>query len=226
MDESWTIKKAEHWRIDAFEFVVLEKTLESPLDCKEIQPVHPKGNQSWIFIERTDAEAETPILWLSDSSEKTLMLGKMKAGGEGDDRGWDGWVASPTQWTWVWASFRVGDGQGGLACCSWGRKELDTTETLHWTEAWPCFNKFLPLYPRVQTVNSLPLSCPSTHDTTCLSGLSVLTLLNTMFCLQFIPIILQLCLLNCEAFNKNYVFYSHVSFSDGRPHKQTFYKVC
>ena len=60
--ESWTVKKAEHQRIDAF--VVLEKTLESPLDCKEIQPVYPKGDQSWVFTGRTDAEAETPILWL------------------------------------------------------------------------------------------------------------------------------------------------------------------
>ena len=60
--ESWTVKKAEHQRIDAFD-VVLEKTLESPLGCKEIQPVHPKGDQSWLFIGRTDAEAETPILW-------------------------------------------------------------------------------------------------------------------------------------------------------------------
>ena len=59
--ESWTVKKAEYRRIDAF--VVLEKTLESPLDCKEIQPVHPKGDQSWVFMGRTDAEAETPILW-------------------------------------------------------------------------------------------------------------------------------------------------------------------
>ena len=63
--ESWTIKKAEHQRIDAFPTVLLEKTLESPLDCK-IKPVHPKGNQSWIFIGRTDAEAETPILWSPD----------------------------------------------------------------------------------------------------------------------------------------------------------------
>ena len=61
--DSWTLKKAEHRRTDAFELVVLEKTLESPLDCKEIQPVHPKGDQSWVFIGRTDAEAETPILW-------------------------------------------------------------------------------------------------------------------------------------------------------------------
>ena len=62
--ESWTIKKTEHWRIDAFEQWLLEQALESPLDCKEIQPVHPKGNQSWIFIGRTDAEA--PILWPPD----------------------------------------------------------------------------------------------------------------------------------------------------------------
>ena len=65
--ESWTIKKAEPLRIDAFETVVLEKVLESPLDYKEIQPVHPKGDQSWVFIGRTDVEAETPILWPPDA---------------------------------------------------------------------------------------------------------------------------------------------------------------
>ena len=61
--ENWTVKKAEHQRIDAFETVVLEKTLECPLDCKEIQPVHSKGDQSWVFFGRNDAKAETPILW-------------------------------------------------------------------------------------------------------------------------------------------------------------------
>ena len=65
--ESWTIKKAEQRRIDAFETVVLEKTLENPLDCKEIQSVHPKGNRSWVFIGRTDVEAETPIFWPPDA---------------------------------------------------------------------------------------------------------------------------------------------------------------
>ena len=81
--ESCIIKKAEHWRIDAFELwfqLWLEKTLENPLDCKEIQPVHPKGDQSWIFVGRPDAEAETPILRPPDgknSLEKTLMLGKI-----------------------------------------------------------------------------------------------------------------------------------------------------
>ena len=84
--------------------VVLEKTLESPLDCKEIQPVHPK-DQSWAFVGRTGAEAETPILGhlmrRADTLEKTLMLVRLRAGGEGEDRGWDSWMASPTQWTWV-----------------------------------------------------------------------------------------------------------------------------
>ena len=65
--ESWTMKKTEHWRSDAFELWCWRKTLESPLDCKEIQPVHPKGNQSWIFIGRTDAEVETPVLWPPDA---------------------------------------------------------------------------------------------------------------------------------------------------------------
>ena len=66
--ESWTIKKAEHRRIDAFELLVLEKTLESPLDCKEIKPVHLKGDQSWVFIGRIEVEAETPILWPPDAT--------------------------------------------------------------------------------------------------------------------------------------------------------------
>ena len=81
-------------------------TLESPLDCKE---VHPKGDQSWMFIGRTDAEAEIPILWPPDAKSwliwKDPDAGKdWKAGGEGDDRGWDGLMASPTQWTWLWVN--------------------------------------------------------------------------------------------------------------------------
>ena len=86
--ESWTVKKSEHQR-RCFWTVVLEKALESPLDCKEIQPVHPKGDQSWVFIGRADAEAEAPILWPPDA--KNWLIGKnwkrLKAGGEGDDGG-------------------------------------------------------------------------------------------------------------------------------------------
>ena len=98
--ESCTIKKAERWRIDA---VVLEKTLESHLDCKEIRPVHPKGNQSWIFIERTDAKAEALVLWPLDAKSRAKDWRQER----GDDRGWDCWIASLTQWTWVWASSRI-----------------------------------------------------------------------------------------------------------------------
>ena len=103
--ESWVPKNWCFWN------VVLEKTLESPLNSKKIQPVHPKGDQPWVFIGRTDVEAETPILWATWCEELTHWKRpwcgeRLKAGGEGGDRGWDGWMASPTQWTWVWASSR------------------------------------------------------------------------------------------------------------------------
>ena len=101
--ESWVPKNWSFWT------VVLEKTLESPLDGKEIQPVHPKGNQFWIFTGRTDAEAETPnslATWCEELThlQRPWCWERLKAGGEGDDRGWDDWMASPTQWTWVWVS--------------------------------------------------------------------------------------------------------------------------
>ena len=141
--ESWVLKNWWFWT------VVLEKTLKSPLDCKEIQPVHPKGIQSWMFIGRTDVEAETPLLWLLDvknwcfweviqpvhpkGNQSWIFIGRtdaeaqtpilwppdaknwlickwlwywerLKAGGEEEDRGWDGWRAPPTRWTWVWVN--------------------------------------------------------------------------------------------------------------------------
>ena len=94
-------------KIWCFWTAVLEKTLESPLDCKEIQPVHSKGDQPWDFFGRTDAEAETPILWLPHA--KSWLVGKDwfwegLGAGEGDNRGWDGWMASLTWWTWVWVN--------------------------------------------------------------------------------------------------------------------------
>ena len=103
--ESWAPKNWCFWT------VVLEKTLESPLGCREIQPVHPKGNHSWMFIGRTDVEAETPVLWPPDV--KSWLIWKDPDAGkdwgreeEGDDRGGGGWMASPTQWTWVWVNSR------------------------------------------------------------------------------------------------------------------------
>ena len=101
--EGWALK---NW---CFQIVVLEKTLESPLDCKDIKPVNPRGNQPWIFIGRTDAEAEAPILWPPDGEELILYKSpwcweRLKAKGEEDGRGWDGWMASPPQWTWVWVN--------------------------------------------------------------------------------------------------------------------------
>ena len=105
--ESWTINKAEH-RSWCFCTVVLEKTLESLLDYKKSKPVHPKGNQSWIFIGRTDVEAESltfgHLMRITDPLEKPRCWERLKAVGKGDDRGWDGWTASPTQWTWVWVN--------------------------------------------------------------------------------------------------------------------------
>ena len=130
--EGWAPKNWCFWT------VVLEKTLESPLDCKEIQPAHPKGNQFWIFIGRTDAGAEAPILW--PPAMKTWLIGKdlhagkdwrQKEKGMTKDEmvGWhhrlngDEFEQAPG----------VGDGQGSLACCSpWGHKELDTSEQLDW----------------------------------------------------------------------------------------------
>ena len=106
--ESWDYKQSWALKNWCFWTVVLEKTLESPLDCTEIQPVHPKGDQSWVFTGRTDVEAETPILWPLDA--KNWLIWKDPDAGKDwrqDEKGTtedDGWMASPTRWTWVWAS--------------------------------------------------------------------------------------------------------------------------
>ena len=132
--ESWTQKDWCFWT------VVLEKTLESPLDCKEILPDHPKGNQSWIFIGRTDAEAETPILWPSDVKNWLICWETDPDAGKGwrwEEKGTteDEMVGWHHQGHDFEKALGVGDRQGSLACCSsWGRKELDTTEWLNWTE--------------------------------------------------------------------------------------------
>ena len=136
----WELDYEENWAPKNWWFwtVLLEKT---PLDCKEIQPVHPKGTQSWISIGRTDAEAETPILWPSDV--KNWLLGKDPDAGKdwGQEEkgttkdemvGWHHWLDTHESEQ----TLGVGDGQGSLVCCSpWGCKESDMTERLNWTEA-------------------------------------------------------------------------------------------
>ena len=120
--------------------MVLEKTLESPLDCKEIQLVNPKGDQSWVFTGRTDAEAEAPIHWPPEA--KNWLIGKDPDAGQDwgqEKKGMTedemvGWHHQLHEHEFGWTT-GVSDGQGGLACCgSWGCKELDTTERLNWTE--------------------------------------------------------------------------------------------
>ena len=136
--ESWTIKSwaQKNW---SFWTVVLEKPLESPLDCKEIQAVHPNGDQSWVLIGRTDVEAETQILWPPDA--KSWLIGKDPEAGkdwkwekgttEDEMVGWHHWLNGHGFGRTPW----VVDGPGGPACYdSWGRKELDMTEWVNWTE--------------------------------------------------------------------------------------------
>ena len=134
---SWVPKNWCFWT------VVLEKTLESPLDCKEIQPVHPKGDQSWVFIGRTDVDAETLILWPPHA--KSWLIGKDPDAGKDwgqEEKGTTedemvGWHHQLNGHGFGW-TLGVGDGQGGLVCYgSWGCKESDRTEQLNWTE---CIN--------------------------------------------------------------------------------------
>ena len=134
--ESWT---PNNW---CFWSVVLKKTLESPLDCKEIQLVNPKETQSWIFIGRTKAEAKTPILWPPDA--KNQLIGEDPDAGkdwrqEKGQWGWDGWMASLTRWTWVW----VGSGSwwctgkpGVLQSMGLQRVRNDWVTELNWTEVY------------------------------------------------------------------------------------------
>ena len=152
--ESWVPKDWCFWT------VVLEKALESPLDCKEIKSINPKGNQSWIFIGRTDTEAgnsNTLATWCKELTylKRPWHWERLKAGWEGDDRGWDGWMVSPTQWTWVWANSRRWRGSGKPGVLQFmgalQSKELDTTEQLNnnkcyyllldkWRNSWSRIN--------------------------------------------------------------------------------------
>ena len=134
-EEGWALKNWCFWT------VVLEKTLESPLDCKEIQPVHPKGYQSWVFIGRTDGKAETPILW--PPHVKSWLIGNDPDAGRDwgqEEKGTTG--NEMAGWHYLLDAHEFGgtpgtDEHGGLACCdSWGSKKLDTTERPNWLIIW------------------------------------------------------------------------------------------
>ena len=156
MDVSWTINKAEQRRTDAFELWCWRRLFESPLDCKEIQPVYPKGDQSWVFTGRIDVEAKTPILWPPDV--KSWLIWKDHDTGKDwrqEEKGttedemvrWHHWL-NGHRFGWT---PRVGDGQGGLACCdSWSRKESGMTEQLNWTES-PTSRQFIRNLSKIKT---------------------------------------------------------------------------
>ena len=145
--------------------VALEKTLESPLDCKEFQSVHPKGDQSWVFIGRTDAEAETLILWPPYAKtwliEKDLVAGKdwgQEETGMTEDE-MVGWYHRLDWHGFGWTP-GIGDGQGGLAYCgSWGHKESDTAEWLNWTEEANMKIRVKTHISRRKTLSSKCLGC-------------------------------------------------------------------
>jgi len=153
--ESWTIKKAECQRIDAFELWCWRRLFESPMDSKEIQPVNPKGNHSWIFIGSTDAEAETPILW--PPYVKNWLTGKDPDAGKDWEQEEEGMTEDEmVRWHHQLNGHEfeqvlgVGDGQRSLACCSpWGHKESDMTELLNWTDT--LFAQWLYWFQRNRT---------------------------------------------------------------------------
>ena len=135
--ESWTVKKAKHWRTDAFELWCWEKTPESPLYCKDIQPVHSKRDQSWVFFGRNDAKVEMPVLWpphakswlIRKHSDAGRDWGQEEKGTTEDEMA--GWHHQLDGHEFGWTP-GVGDGQGALACFdSWGHKDSDTTEWLN-----------------------------------------------------------------------------------------------
>ena len=160
--ESWAPKNWCFWTM------VLEKTLESPLDCKKIQPVYPKGDQSWVCIGWTDAEAETPIVWPPDA--KTWLIGKDPDAGKDwrqEEKGMTedkmvGWHHRLNGHGFGWTP-GVGEGQGGLACCSsWGHKESDTTGQLNWTDRLSLRGKTGLLQNSVEAANGQGLKTSKT----------------------------------------------------------------
>ena len=133
--ESWTIKKADHWRIDAFELWCWIRLLRVPWTARKsnqsiLKEISPEYSLEGLML-KLKLQYFGHLMWSTDSFEKTLMLGKIETGGVGDDRRWDGWMASLTGWTWVWVSSGSCDEQGSLSCCS-----PSVTESWIWLSNW------------------------------------------------------------------------------------------
>ena len=137
--ESWTIKKAEGWRIDAFELWCWIRLLRVPWTVRRssqsiLKEISPRCSLEGLML-KLKLQYFGHLMQRTGSFERPWCWGKLRAGGEGDDRGWEGYMASPTQWTWFGWILGVGYGQGGLAHCdSWGHKKSDMTERLNWTD--------------------------------------------------------------------------------------------
>ena len=185
-EEGWAPK---NW---CFLTAVLEETLESPLDCKEIQPVHSEGDQPWDFFERNDAKAETPVLWpphakswlIGKDFDAGRDLGQEKKGTTEDEMA--GWHHSLNGGESEWTP-GVGNGQGGLACCdSWGCKELDMTEQLNWTGLDWCINYCVDFHS-IDNFFHILMICKSINI---LSWLwSLLSYLLTVWILIYLPLL-------------------------------------
>ena len=138
--ESWTIKKAERWRIPAFELWCWRRLLRVPWTARKstqsiLKEISPGCSWGGLMLK---LKFQSLAIWCEEliHLKRSWCWERLKAGGGGDDRGWDGWMASPTQWTWVWVNSGIlCEGQGGLACCdSWGHRESNTAEQLKWLE--------------------------------------------------------------------------------------------
>ena len=137
--KSCTIKKDKYGRIDAFEQWCWRRLLRVPWTARRsdqsiLKEISPEYSLEGLML-KLKLQYFGHLMQRADSLERSWCWERLKTGEEEDNRGWDGWMASPTQWIWVWVNSGVGDGQGGLVCCdSWGPKESDTTEQLNWTE--------------------------------------------------------------------------------------------
>ena len=136
--------------------MVFEKTVENPLDCKEIKPVHPKGDQSWIFHWKDwcwSWNSNTLATSYKESGhwKRPWCWERLRAGGEGNNRGWDGRMASPTQWTWVWVNSRCWQWTGRPSVLQ--STELDTTERLNWTDNDNWFRQKCQWMPKLLSWN-------------------------------------------------------------------------